>query len=176
MGFHAGESETAIFLRKKEEIRNAGESFWLVKSFKAKTRDIQKIGQQAVVNNQELYCIFVQASQIGGAQPTKTGSIAVQFSLNSHNWLPIPKGIKVTGKIDRKTTALVLESLNTIDGENQIDLWRYSDYLKDSDPIKIRQGASTVCCIRKDSKGMISRFRKVIAVGKLKAPFAVWLK
>src|SRR3989344_4938667 len=97
IGSQAGESEQEIFNRKKREILNADKSFWLIKSFKSKTEDIQN------------FCRL--ASQKGGAQPTKTNSVAYQFSSNNIHWSDIPKGIRVTGKIDKKTTALVLESL-----------------------------------------------------------------
>jgi len=82
---------------------------------------------------EDVFYIFLEASQKGGAQPTKTSSVASQFSLDNINWFNIPKGIKVTGKIDRGTTALVLENLEmNNDKEAKIDLWNYSDYL---DPI-----------------------------------------
>jgi len=173
---HVGESEEEIFLRKKDEIKVAGKSFWLIKSFKAKTEQIQSICKTASAEDKGVYCIFVQASQSGGAQPTKTNSVASQFSSDSVNWKNIPDGIKVTGKLDKNSTALVLESLEIIDDNIPFDLWKYSDFSNDFQPIKMMQGASTVCCIKKDSNGMKSRHRKVIAVGKLNAPFAVWLK
>src|SRR3989344_4329172 len=111
IGSHAGESEQEIFNRKKREILNADKSFWLIKSFKSKTEDIQNFCRLASEEGEDIFCIFLEASQKGGAQPTKTNSVAYQFSSNNIHWSDIPKGIRVTGKIDKKTTALVLESL-----------------------------------------------------------------
>ncbi len=175
VGSHAGESETEIFDRKKRELINAGKSFWLIKSFKAKTQDIQDFCKRALSEGEDLFCIFLEAFQKGGAQPTKTNSIASQFSSDNINWSNIPKDIKVTGKIDKKTTALILESLEiNNDKETEIDLWDYSDFL--NGPIKFTLGASTICATKKQTEGMKSRHRKIVAFGKLKNPFAVWLK
>lgn len=177
IGSHAYESEADIIARKMKEIFDAGNSFWLINSFKSKTEGIQDFCKNASSENREVYCIFVGASQRGGAEPTKTNSIASQYSSDNINWLDIPKGIRVTGKIDEKTTALVLKSLDAVDKKDiNIDLWNYSDFLDDSKPIRFRQGASTLCAIKKYNEGMKSRYREIIAFGKLIEPFAVWLK
>jgi uncharacterized protein YfeS len=177
MGFHAGESEAEIFDRKKREIIDTGKSFWLVNSFKAKTKDIQKFCKCALDEGEDVFCIFIEASQKGGAQPTKISSVASQFSSDNIHWSDIPKGIKVTGKIDKKTTTLILESLIMNNEKKvEIDLWNYSDFLDESNPIRLMQGASTICAIKKYNEGMKSRYRKIVAFGKLTEPFAVWLK
>lgn len=177
IGSHAGESEAEIFDRKKREIIDTGKSFWLIKSFKAKTEDIQKFCKCALNESEDVFCIFMEASRKGGSQPTKTSSVASQFSSDNIHWSDIPKGIKVTGKIDKKTTALVLESLEmNNEDEAKIDLWNYSDFLDELKPIRFTQGASSICAIKKYNKGMRSRYRKIVAFGKLTKPFAVWLK
>ncbi len=177
VGSHAGESQAEIFDRKKREIINAGKSFWLIKSFKAKTRDIQNLCRIASKDGEDIFCIFIEASQKFGAQPTKTSSVASQFSSDNVHWLDIPNRIRITGKIDKMATALVLDSLKIDDEEKiKIDLWNYSDFLNDLEPIRFMQGASTICAIEKHNEGMKSRCRKIIALGKLVKPFAVWLK
>jgi hypothetical protein len=176
IGHHAGESESEIFSRKKDEIKKAGKSFWLIKSFKAKTQHIQEICKKASDENREIHCVFVQASQKGGARPTKIDSVANRFSKDNASWNDIPDGIKVTGKIDNSATALVLASLDIINENINLDLWNYSDFLDISKPVKIMQGASTVCCFKEFKEGMKSRYRKIIAVGRLEEPFAVWLR
>lgn len=177
VGFHAGESGAEIFARKKREIVDAGKSFWLIKSFKAKTEDIQKFCKCALSEGEEVFCLFLEASQKGGAQPTKTSSLASQFSSDNIHWSEIPKEIRVTGKIDKNTTALVLESLETNNKKGiKVDLWNYSDFLDKSSPVRFMQGASTICAIKKYNEGMKSRYREVVAFGKLTEPFAVWLK
>lgn len=177
VGFHAGESESEIFDRKQKEIIDTRKSFWLIKSFKAKTKDIQEFCEHALSEDEDIFCIFIEASQKGGAQPTKTSSIASKFSSDDIQWVDIPKEIKVTGKIDKKTTALVLESLE-LNNENdvEIDLWNYSDFLDDLNPIRFTQGASSICATKKYNEGMKSRYRKIVAFGKLTKPFAIWLK
>ena len=175
--FHAGESEAEIFYRKKREIIDTGKSFWLIKSFKAKTEDIQKFCKCALNEGEDVFCIFLEASQKGGAQPTKTNSVASQFSSDNTYWSDIPKEIKVTGKIDKKTTALVLESLEMNDENKvEIDLWNYSNFLDSLNPIRFTQGASTICATKKYNEGMKSRYRQIVAFGKLTKPFAIWLK
>ena len=177
VGFHAGESEAEIFDRKKKEIDDTGKSFWLIKSFKAKTEDIQKFCKCALNEGEDVFCIFLEASQKGGAQPTKISSVASQFSSDNIHWSDIPKGIKVTGKIDKKTTALVLESLEmNNENEIEIDLWNYSDFLDGLNPTRFTQGASSICATKKYNEGMKSRYRKIVAFGKLTEPFAIWLK
>ncbi len=177
VGFHAGESEEEIFNRKRKEIADVGESFWLINSFKARTEIIQKFCRTALEDNKEIYCIFLEASQRGSAKPTKFKSHASEFSSDKINWSKIPKKIKVTGRINKNTTALILKTLEFNKNTNvKFDLWNYSDFLNDSAPIKFTQGASTVCAVRNYKRGMKSRFRRVVAFGKLKNPFAVWLR
>lgn len=148
IGFHAGESETEIFDRKRGEILDTGKSFWLMKSFKAKTEDIQDFCKCALDEGEDVFCIFLEASQTGGAQPTKTSTLASQFSSDTIYWSNIPEKIKVTGKIDKKTTALVLESLEiNNEKETEIDLWNYSE--SPNEPIKFTLGASTLCATKK---------------------------
>ena len=177
VGSHAGESEKEIFSRKRREIADIGESFWLINSFKARTEIIQKFCRTALSDNKEVYCVFLEASQRGGAKPTKFKSPASEFSSDKVNWSNIPKKIKVTGRINRNTTALILTTLEFNKNKNvKFDLWNYSSFLNISAPIKFMQGASTVCAVRKYNEGMKSRFRRVVAFGKLKNPFAVWLR
>ena len=175
VGVHAGETLFGILDRKRQEINNTGKTFWLIKSFRAKTGQIQQICQTALSNSQEIYCLFIAPSQKGGAQPTKTISKAQQFSDDNVNWLNVPKEIKVTGKVDSNTTGLVLDEIGVVKNI-KIDLWQYSDFFDDSRSVKTSQGASTVCVVKKNSQGMKSRYRDIIASSKLKAPYAVYLK
>lgn len=75
---------------------------------------------------------------------------------------------------------MVFDQLETVD--DVIDLWRYANFFDKNSPIKIIQGASTVCAVKKDMTNhsdndkIKSHFRKVIAVGKLCEPFCVYLK
>ena len=84
----------------------------------------------------------------------------------------------VTGKIDSEAYALIFDRLEISQGE--IDLWKYADFFDQNSPIKIYQGASTLCAVKKDmsskSDKIKSRYRKIVAIGILCPPYGVWLK
>lgn len=179
IGSHAGESETEIFNRKIQDIYNVGLTFWLMKSHKAKPQMVKQLCIEASNKNTKSYCIFIDASSKGGAIPTKTAASAKSYSKDKLTWDVLPHGLSpVTGKIDNNAYALVFDQMETAD--DAIDLWKYADFFDKNSPIKIMQGASTVCAIKKDmtnhSDKIKSHFRKVIAVGKLCEPFCVYLK
>ena len=179
MGSHAGESETEIFDRKIQDICNVGLTFWLMKSRKAKPQMVQQLCLEAKNKNTKSDCIFIEASSKGGANPTKTVDSAKSYSKDGLTWEVLPHGLSpVTGKMDNNAYALVFDHLKTVNDD--IDLWTYADFFDKNSPIKISQGASTVCAVKKDmtnhSDKIKSHSRKVIAVGKLCEPFCVYLK
>ena len=97
----------------------------------------------------EVYCLFIEASSSKGATPTKKVSLALSYSADGKRWEDLPKGLSpVTGKIDRSAYALVFDQLELI-REKRIDLWDYADYFDQDHPIKILQGASTLCGVKK---------------------------
>jgi len=103
------------------------------------------------------------------------------FSADKQGWSEFPKGISpVTGKIDGNAYALVFNELKLVDGV--IDLWDYVDCFNQVKSLEIMRGASTLCAIRKNiskipsQKKIKSRFRRILAVGKLCSPYGVWLK
>ncbi len=155
IGEHAGESEIDVFLRKRKEIHEAGKSFWLIKSNKAKTENIQEISKKAEKEGEKVYVLFIHAATNGGARPTKKEDIAHHYSSDNNNWSIIENGIKVTGKIDRSSTALVLKNLEVFNKEDVIiDLWNYSDFFDSLSRIKTGLGSSTVCAVKKYCEGM----------------------
>lgn len=179
MGPHAGESENEIFNRKIRDTRNYGLTFWLMKSYQAKPVMVQNICYKAIEEKTACYTMFIEASLKGGATPTKTASIASQYSNDNLNWNPIPNGISpVTGKIDNHTFALVFDELQVVG--DVIDLWGYANFFNQDSPIRIMQGASTICAVKKDMRNHVekikSRYRNIIAVGKMHEPFCVYLK
>lgn len=180
MGPHAGESEDEIFQRKIGDIKKIGHTFWLIKSFQAKPNMVQQICQIAKKENIEVYCDFIEASSREGATPTKEASSAESFSADGKRWEDFPKGLSpVTGKIDRNAYALVFNQLELVRAK-RIDLWDYANYFEQDYPVRIFQGGSTLCGVKKDMKTHKNRInahiRKVVALGKLCAPFCVWLK
>jgi hypothetical protein len=174
IGSHAGEEISLIFSRKQEELKSRNETYWLVKSFKAKTSQIQNICKQADKERESVYCLFIESSSKNGARPTIHDSKAQYFSVDGKAWTILSEKVKITGKLDLQSTALVLDELKIIPPQ-KIDLWNYSDF-ENKNPVKLQLGASTVCCIKISSKGMLSRFRNVVAVARLKTPYAIWVK
>jgi hypothetical protein len=180
MGPHAGEDSDAIFARKIADIRNAGRTFWVVRSHKAKPDMIQTIGASVGKRSGGPLCAFLAPSSLGGAAPTKTSSAATEYSANQSEWQSLPSGITpVTGQMTPTTCALVFDQL-CLQTSVVVDLWRYADFFAPEQPVRIRQGASTLGVMRGDTSmhpdRMKSHLRQVVAVGRLVHPFAAWLR
>ena len=180
MGPHAGEDSDAIFARKIADIRKAGRTFWVIRSHKAKPDMIQTIGSTVRARSGAPLCAFVAPSSPGGAIPTKTSCAATEYSIDRSEWQALPSGITpVTGQMTRSTCALVFDHLCLCES-SVVDLWQYADFFNAQQSVRIRQGASTVGVVRGDtsehSDRMKSRLRRVMAVGRLVEPFAVWLR
>ena len=180
MGSHAGESSDAIFARKIADICSAGRTYWVIRSHKAKPDMIQTIGSAIRDKSDQPLCAFLTPSAPGGAVPTKTSSAATEYSADRSEWRPLPVGITpVTGQITQSTCALVFDQIVFCES-SMLDLWQYADFFNPDQPVKIRQGASTVGVVRKNTFAhpdrMKGHIRQVIAVGRLTEPFAVWLK
>lgn len=179
IGPHAGESENEIFNRKIQDIKNIGRTFWLMKSFKAKPPMVQELCQKAKGKDERAYCIFIEASSKGGALPTKTATYAISSSKDNTTWENLPDDLSpVTGKMDGQAYALVFDELEIVD--DVMDLWNYANFFNEEEPIRIIQGASTICASKKDmqchSKRMISRYRRIMAIGRLYFPYCVYLR
>jgi len=180
MGPHAGEDSDTIFARKIADIHNAGRTFWVIRSHKAKPDMIQTIGATIRGMSGGPLCAFLAPSSPGGAVPTKTAAAATEYSADRCEWKALPYGITpVTGQITPNTCALVFDQLCLLTSA-VVDLWQYADFFDPEFPVKIRQGASTLGVLRRDTSAhpdrMKSHLREVIAVGRLVHPFAVWLK
>ena len=176
MGDHAGEGVDKIFKRKIEDITKINRTFWLVKSPKAKPELVQKM-----CRFDPTYVVFVEPATKGGARPAIVDKKATTFSEDGFKWNPLPNQLgPVTGKLDSRAYALVFNQLEIIAAKQEIDLWRYADFADQENPIKMILGCSTVCAIKKDMKGhpkrLKSRFRHVVAVGLLAAPYCVWVR
>ena len=180
MGPHAGEDSETIFTRKIADVKNVGRTLWVVRSHKAKPDMIQSIGATVCNTSGEPLCAFLAPSTTGGAVPTKTSTAAVEYSADRREWTPIPHGMTaVTGKMTPSTCALVFDQLFLLTSAF-VDLWQYADFFEPNQPVIIRQGASTLGVMQKDTSNhpnrMKSHCRQVIAVGRLAHPFAVWLR
>ncbi len=179
IGPHADESEEEILERKRKEIKEIGNSFWLHKSYNAKPDIVQNLCKEALKERNAPICIFIQASSKKGAQATKQGDRMREFSVDRKQWKRIPAGILVTGS-PKNAFIMIFNKLDLIKEKKCLDLWNYSLFGFPGKAIKIALGASTICCLKESSKDdpnkMKSNLRKVVAIGKLAYPFAAWVR
>ena len=176
MGDHAGEGVSEIFNRKIEDITKVNRTFWLIKSPKAKPQLVQKM-----CHLNSAYVIFVEPATKGGARPATTDKKATAFSEDGLRWHQLPEGLgPVTGKLDSQAYALVFDELQTIDESQKIDLWDYADFSSPEKPVRMILGCSTVCATKKNMsdhpESLKSRFRHIVAVARLVAPYCVWIR
>jgi len=176
MGAHAGEESNEIFSRKIEDIERVNRTFWLIKSPKAKPELVQKLCYP-----NSAYAVFIEPATKNGARPATCEQQATSFSENGLTWNPLPKGLgPVTGKLDSKAYALVFDQMETIHESTEIDLWNYADFSFPEKPLRLIIGCSTICATKKEMKEhpekLKSRFRRIVAVGRLAAPFCVWVR
>jgi hypothetical protein len=75
MGDHAGEGTDTIFDRKKADIERTGVTFWLMRSPKARPKQVQGICRPF-----SSYTIFVEPATKGGARPTTEEDAAKEYS------------------------------------------------------------------------------------------------
>lgn len=167
MGPHAGESTAAIFSRKAADITAGGSTLWLCRSPQARPDRTQHFRPNFV--------LFLEASSKNGARPTTTEERATMLSMDGTKWSTLPAHIgPVTGRIS-SAYAFVLSELTTFTQPPLVDLWNYVD--ENGDAVRFRLGASTLLAQRSaPNAGMKSRYRRVLAVGKLAEPYAVWLR
>jgi hypothetical protein len=175
MGAHAGEGGDSIFGRKVADCHRAGRTFWVAKSAKARPEQVQSL-----CASHSGYVIFVEPATPGGARLTTSADRAAEYSADRIAWHPLPHGVgPVTGQMDGSAAALVFDQLTT-DVGGLLDLWRYADAAAPDLPVRFMLGLSTVCALRKDMishpRRMKSRYRRIVAVGRLVAPHCVWVR
>jgi len=175
MGAHAGEDADAIFRRKIADCNSVGRTFWVAKSPKARPEQVQ-----ALCQSHPGYVLFVEPSTPSGARPTTESQMASHYSRDRVSWHALPQGLgPVTGQMGQLAAALVFDDLTT-DVQGTIDLWQYADRLDTSRPLKFMLGLSTVCAVRKDTSvhpdRMKSRYRGIVAVGRLVEPYCLWMR
>jgi hypothetical protein len=175
MGAHAGEGVDSIFTRKIADIDRVGKTFWLARSPKAQPAQVQKMCQAVPA-----YVVFIAPATKGGARPTVEQDPAKEFSQDLKMWRPFPNGLgPVTGKLDSRSVALVFDML-TLAADTTLDLWNYADFTDTHKPVKLMLGCSTSCAVRRHMSShpdrLKSRYRDVVAVARLSAPFCVWVR
>jgi len=175
MGAHAGEDADTIFDRKIEDCAAVGRTFWVAKSAKARPEQVQ-----AMCDSGRGYVIFVEPASPGGPRPTTEADSAVEYSADRIQWISLPDGLgPVTGQMDDSAAALVFDQLTT-EVDRTVDLWKYADGADPDRPLRFILGLSTVCAVKKDMSAhpqrMKSRYRRVVAVGRLAQPYCVWVR
>lgn len=175
MGGHAGEDTHSIFERKMADVDRVGRTFWVARSPKARPPQVQDLCRLGPG-----YVIFVEPATAGGARPTLEAAVAEEYASDPPDWQPLPPGLgPVTGKIDSTAAGLVLDRL-TVEVDAPVDLWSYADRSDPEMPLRFILGCSTLCAVRKNMAThpmrMKSRYRAAVAVGRLVAPFCVWLR
>jgi hypothetical protein len=175
MGAHAGEDADVIFGRKIEDCDKVGRTFWVAKSAKARPGQVQSL-----CSTGRGYVVFVEPASPGGARPTTGSDSASEYSPDRAAWLALPDGIgPVTGQMDNSAAGLVFDLLTT-DVNGAVDLWSYADAADSGQPVRFTLGLSTACAVRKDMSAhprrMKSRYRRVVAVGRLAEPYCAWLR
>ena len=177
MGPHAGESVEQIFERKIRDIKKVGWTLWLIKSYKARPDMVQRMCSPG----HPVPVVFIQPSTPGGARPATSAASVVEYSADRTRWVRVPSALgPVTGKLDGAAHALVMDRLELCREPIRFDTWAYGDFAERELPLRTRIGCSTVCAARRDTSThplrMKSRFRDVIAWGRLHRPSAVWLR
>jgi hypothetical protein len=175
VGDHAGEGTNAIFVRKINDIKRTGLTFWLMRSPKARPLEVQEICKPFPV-----YTIFVEPATKGGARPTTEEVAATEYSADKVSWRKFTKELSpVTGKRDAGATALVFDEMTT-DVNGTLDLWDYGEALAMHKPIRFILGCSTVCAVKNNTRlhpdKMKSHNRGIVAVARLAKPYGVWVR
>lgn len=173
MGPHAGEDSDAIFARKISDITTVGKTFWLCQSPAARPDRTQAFFED------EASVLFLAAAATNGARATESAHKMIEFSPNKSDWKTVPSSLSpITGLAKSTAYAFVLSALEVCVEPAFVDLWRYVD--ANGSPIRFRLGASTLLARRCDSSlhplRMKSRMRRVLAVGRLVKPYAVWVR
>ena len=177
MGPHAGESVEEIFERKIRDIRKIGWTLWLIRSYKARPNMVRRMCSE----EHPVHVVFIEPSSYGGARPATSAMSVVEYSADRNTWISVPPALgPVTGKLDGAAHALVMDRLELCRDDVRLDVWAYGDYAEPKLPLRTIIGCSTVCVGRRDMSThplrMKSRFRKIVACGRLHEPSAVWLR
>jgi len=176
IGAHGGKQRDDILRDKRNDISVAGKTFWAFQSVAAPPPLVQQL---AVQTKGAPVLLIAPKGRETGKQPTSRDT-AVEFSPDGKSWQRFPSNIgDVTGRLTGWGTALVLTSLVQVSLE--LDLSDYEDFVHPTHPAKTARGASTICVQRRCRTAPSSlptgrSRRKLIAIGWLGDPYAVWLR
>jgi len=176
VGAHGGDELDRILDKKIQDIEMVGFAFWMTRSV--------SIRPETICPLREIDCCFISASgsskkhPYGNAKPAVTSEIALEYSVDMKSWVDIPEFFTITGKLsDGLGRAMVINELERCDNM-EIDLWKWSSYLRHEVPLNFRPWNSSIPSINvpPSTLGPKARTRRVIARARLCYPFCVWLR
>jgi len=179
MGPHANESESDILHRKYDDIKKAGESFWVSRIFEKFIEESRN-----KLNGGLGYMVLVEGESV---EDTKVSVPATQYSEDKIDWKSIDDRIShVTGNLGKGATAYCFDDMELFEDKEtpinmnySIDLNYYCEVDNPLEAIRFRQGKTNVFAKKNETKlegGMKRSKRRIVAVLRLKHPYVVWVK
>jgi hypothetical protein len=183
LGRHGGKDPVYILRDKRRDIKKVEMTFWAFQPSAAPPCLVQQLAIQQAGTP----VLFIAPSRPNGQESKKDNSgpvsrdLAREYSADCKSWQPLPKGMgAVTGRLAPLGAALVLDFLEKAPQGSLLNLLEYADFLDPMRAVRTDRGASTVCVQRQSTFGhpraMLHPNRKLIAIGRLKEPYSVWLK
>ena len=184
MGPNAGESPQKIFVRKIIDTDPLGEfkmTYWYART----GLTVQQVRRMAAKADQgkaalELVIVSQKPNQPRrDTPPSVTHETASQYSEDSLVWKDLPDGLSpVTGYDLSSGVALVLETITILKPTETIDLNEYSKFETSGEPIIYLRTLAYFGAVptKAANDGMKSHKRDLIAVARLKQPYAVFVR
>ncbi len=170
-GGHASEGLTEIINRKRDDIKNAGNTVWLVNSNKGTPDKIQSFCDRT--SAQHVVFVAPITLNVGPA----TDERAVEYSKDNENWKSFDVKLgDVTGYVRRNTTGLWLSELELVPSA-QIDFAFYKALDgPDDGELRFWPSDNAIPAQKRNQFFGSGVPRNVVAVGRLASPYAVWMR
>jgi hypothetical protein len=167
VGFHADEEWETVIERKRAEIAFTGRSFWgYGGSACHPTRQVQPFARR---EGSEISVAMLWTK----SRPLSPSLTAREMSVDGDQWEPLPPGIKTTGS----KWALILDQLDACEETINIGEYEVGVGPRAGNPLSgYLRGQSDKGCVRRTATPMESDLRRVVAVGRLCSPWAVFLR
>jgi hypothetical protein len=170
-GSHAREDWRTIITRKSADIAQAKHSVWVLNSNAARPDTVQSFCNRQGAR----YVIFLSRERDSKVRSgPSTEHRAQRYSANNKSWLPLHSALShVTGRLNRATTGLWFDALEEVP-RGSLNL---GGFCKQTDGkalarFQVHESTYTVQRVATVSDGAY----QILAVGRLTAPFAVWLQ
>jgi len=180
-GPHAGQAWRQIVARKSSDVDRAGHSVWVLNSNAARPEMVQTFCEKQGAR----YVIFVTrergkgsrgtaAPDVAGKPGTTRDQRARHYSADRGSWASLdPLLTEVTGDIRRSTTGLWFDCLEETPS-GSLDLGSFVKH-HDGEVLTRFWPSDSAYLVRRRSDIRSGQYR-ILAVGKLAPPFAVWLQ